>query len=82
MDIYDVKARYGDRLTLSGNIDIAGPLAFGTTEEVRKDVRTHLERLMPGDRYILSTNHSVMDEVKLENYRAMIETCLELDVYR
>ncbi len=82
MDIYDIKKRYGGRLTLSGNIDIAGPLAFGTPEEVREDVRTHLERLMPGGHYILSTNHSVMDDVKPENYRAMIETCLEYGVYR
>ena len=44
MDTYDMKARYGDRLTLSGNIDIAGPLAFGTPEEVREEVRQHMER--------------------------------------
>jgi len=33
MDIYDIKQKYGSNLTLSGNIDIAGPLAFGTPEE-------------------------------------------------
>lgn len=33
MDIYEIKRRYGDRLCLVGNIDVAGPLAFGTPGE-------------------------------------------------
>jgi len=81
MDIYDIKARYGDKLTLSGNIDIAGPLAFGTPEEVREEVRQHMERLKPGGRYIMSTNHSVMDDIPPENYRAMLDAGLEFGVY-
>lgn len=81
MDIFDIKARYGDRLSISGNIDIAGPLAFGTPEEVEKDVRMHLEKLMPGGGYILSTNHSIMDDIPPENYETMIRTCLEYGIY-
>jgi len=81
MDIFNVKKKYGDRIAISGNIDIAGPLAFGTPEEVRKDVRMHLEKLMPGGRYICSTNHSVMDDIPFENYKAMIETIMEFGVY-
>ncbi|MFH1738692.1 MAG: uroporphyrinogen decarboxylase family protein [bacterium] len=81
MDIFDIKKRYGKDLTLSGNIDIAGPLAFGTPEEVREDVRDHLVRLKPGGRYILSTNHSVTDDIDPRNYQAMVETCLEFGAY-
>jgi len=81
MNIFDIKERYGDRLGLSGNIDIAGPLAFGTPEEVREEVRTKMEKLKPGGRYILSTNHSVMDDIAPENYRAMLEAGLEFGVY-
>jgi len=81
MDIYDIKKKYGDKLTLSGNIDIAGPLAFGTPEEVREEVREHMEKLKPGGRYILSTNHSVMDDIAPENYRAMLDAGLEFGVY-
>ena len=68
-------------LTLSGNIDIAGALAFGTPEEVRAEVVEHLDKLMPGGRYILSTNHSGMDDIPPENYETMVETCLENGVY-
>lgn len=81
MDIYDIKQRYGDKLTLSGNIDIAGPLAFGTPEQVREEVRQHMEKLKPGGRYILSTNHSVMDDIPPENYRAMLDAGLEFGQY-
>jgi uroporphyrinogen decarboxylase len=81
MDIFEVKKNYGDKLTLSGNIDIAGPLAFGTPEEASEEVRTKMEALKPGGRYILSTNHSIMDDIPPENYRAMIETGLETGVY-
>ena len=81
MDIFDIKDKFGDKLTLSGNIDIAGPLAFGTPAEAAEEVRTKVERLKKGGRYILSTNHSVMDDIPPENYRAMIETGLECGVY-
>ncbi len=81
MDIFDIKKKYGDKLTISGNIDIAGPLAFGTPEEAAEEVRMKMERLKPGGRYILSTNHSIMDDIPPENYRAMVETGLELGVY-
>ncbi len=81
MNIYDVKKKYGDKITISGNIDIAGPLAFGTPEDVKKDVREHLEKLMPGGRYICSSNHSIMNDIKLENYQAMIDTILEYGKY-
>ncbi|MEI7901502.1 MAG: uroporphyrinogen decarboxylase family protein [bacterium] len=81
MDIYDIKKRYGDRLTLSGNIDIAGPLAFGTPGQVREEVRQHMEALKPGGRYILSTNHSVMDDIPPENFRAMLDAGMEFGKY-
>ena len=82
MDIFDIKRRYGHKLGISGNIDIAGPLAFGTPEEVREEVRVKMEQLKPGGRYILSTNHSVMDDIAPENYRAMVDAGLEFGVYR
>ncbi len=81
MNIFDIKRKYGKDITISGNIDIAGPLAFGTPAEVREEVITKMEKLKPGGRYICSTNHSVMDDVKPENYRMMIDTCIEYGVY-
>lgn len=81
MNIYDIKKKYGKKLTLSGNIDIAGPLAFGKPEQVREEVREHMEKLKPGGRYIMSTNHSIMDDIPPANFRAMLDAGLEFGVY-
>lgn len=80
-DIFKFKEKYGDEITLSGNIDIAGPLAFGSEEEVKEEVKEHLERLMPGGRYILSTNHSIMNDIPYENYMAMLEVLFDHGIY-
>jgi len=73
-DIYQIKQEFGHRLTLIGNIDIAGALSFGSIEETIRDVREHLEKLMPGGRYICSSSHSITDAVKPANFLAMIDT--------
>jgi uroporphyrinogen decarboxylase len=71
-DIYEVFKKYGDKICLSGNIDIAGVLAFGSPEDVEKDVREHIERLAGNGNYILTTSHSVTNDIPFENFMAMI----------
>ena len=53
----------------------------GGTVERLTVVRKQMEKLNPGGRYIMSTNHSVMDDIPPENYRAMINAGLEFGVY-
>jgi hypothetical protein len=81
MDIYEVKERWGGRIALMGNMDIAGPLAFGTPEDVIADTQEHLARLMPGGGYIAASSHSIMDNIAVENFLAMIETVHEYGRY-
>jgi len=81
MDIYEVKERWGDQIALIGNMDIAGPLAFGTPADVIADTREHVERLMVGGRYIAASSHSIMDNVAPENFLAMIDTVQEYGRY-
>ena len=50
MDINLVKARYGDKLALIGNIDM-DLLARGTPEQVREQVRQRIKDLAPGGGY-------------------------------
>jgi len=80
-DIFDVKRKYGDRLTIAGNIDIAGPLAFGTPDEVRGFCRRYMNELKVGGRYIYCTNHSVMNDIPFENYQAMLDVLFEDGLY-
>ncbi len=72
-DIYQVHRKYGDRICLSGNLDIAGVLAFGTPEEVVNDVRQHIQALAGDGAYILTSSHSITNDVPFENFMAMIK---------
>lgn len=73
MDIYAIKRSFGEDLALIGNIDVAGALAFGTEEDVREDVRAHVERLAVGGGYVGATSHSVLDDVPPANFVAMVD---------
>jgi len=66
------KKRYGDRLTLHGNIDITFPLVEGTPADVDRDVREHMEALKPGGRWIAGSAHSIVNYIPFENFAAMI----------
>jgi len=73
-DIYDLKETCGDRICLSGNIDVSGVLSFGTPDEVRADTLEHLRRLSPGGGYVCSSSHDISQHVPVENFIAMNET--------
>jgi corrinoid protein of di/trimethylamine methyltransferase len=81
VDYRDYKKRYGDRITLIGNIDVEYPLVHGTPEEVEKDVIAHMEVLKPGGRYIAGSSHSVTNFVPHENYVAMLNAFHRYGVY-
>jgi uroporphyrinogen decarboxylase len=73
MDLAEVKARYGDRVALKGNVDCAHILTFGTAEEVVEATREALSKGMPGGGFILSSSNSIHSAVKPENYLAMLQ---------
>jgi uroporphyrinogen decarboxylase len=80
-DIYAIHARYGSRLTLIGNMDVAGVLSFGTPEQVRQDTRQHIERLAGDGGYVVCSSHSIIDSVPPENYLAMVGAAREFGRY-
>jgi hypothetical protein len=72
-DIFEVYRKYGDRICFSGNIDIAGVLAFGTPHEVEEDVRQHIDYLAQDGGYILTSSHSITNDISFENFMAMMK---------
>ena len=76
-----LKQRYGDRLAFHGCISTAGPLAYGTVEEVIADVRQTLEVMMPGGGYALSPTHNIQDNSPTENVVAMYAAARQYGVY-
>ena len=72
IDYRDYKKRFGNRVTLSGNIDVERPLVHGTPDDVEQDVIAHMDVLKPGGRYIAGSSHSVTNFVPHENFIAML----------
>lgn len=73
MDIGKIKRRIGEKVVLIGNIDCSHLLPFGTTEEVRKEVKKTIEVAASGSGFILASSSELHNEIPLENILAFIE---------
>ena len=81
MDLGEVKARYGNRVALKGNVDCAQLMTFGTPDEVIEATKETLRKGMPGGGFILSSSNSIHSAVKPENYVAMLQVLQEFGRY-
>ncbi len=76
-----LKERFGDRLSFHGCISTAGPVAYGTVEDVVQNVRETLETMMPGGGYALAPTHQLQDNSPTENVVAMYEAARAYGAY-
>lgn len=76
-----LKARYGEQLAFHGCISTAGPLAYGTVDEVIANVRETLAVMMPGGGYALAPTHQMQDNTPTENAVAMYAAAHEFGRY-
>jgi uroporphyrinogen decarboxylase len=81
MDLGEVKAKYGDRVALKGNVDCADLMTFGTPDQVVEATKIALDQGMPDGGFILSSSNSIHSAVKPENYAAMLQTLEEYGRY-
>ena len=81
MDLGEVKAKYGHRLALKGNVDCTHLMSFGEPDDVVAATKEALRQGMPGGGYILSSSNSIHASVKPENYKAMMDTLKEYGHY-
>ena len=79
LDVRTLKAQYGGRLVLYGNIDVR-KLA-GTLEEVEQEVVTKVTAGKKGGGYIFHSDHSVPNDVPFENYAFAIELVKRYGAY-
>ena len=76
-----LKARYGHALAFHGCISTAGPVAYGTVDDVIAYCRETLAIMMPGGGYCFAPTHSLQDNSPTENVVAMYEAALTYGVY-
>lgn len=74
LDMGRMKADYGDRVALKGNVDCAHLLTFGTVAEVVEATKDVLRKGAEGGGLILSSSNSIHSAVKPGNYLAMWNT--------
>ncbi len=81
MDLKEIKARYGPRLCLIGNVNNKTTLVTGREEEVEEEVLECLRIAAPGGGYILASDHSLHDDMPLGNVFKMFETARRYGAY-
>ena len=81
MDIRLIKNRYGNDITLLGNVDCAQLLVNGTKSEIQNVVKGLIRDIAQGGGYILSSSNSIHAGVPLENYEVMLNTAKSFGRY-
>lgn len=72
---------FGGRLNFRGCISTAGPLAYGTAEEVWQNCKETLEIMMPHRGYHFAPTHAIQDNTPTENAVAMYQAAHTLGRY-
>ncbi len=75
MSLSVVKAKYGKRICIIGNIDCGELLSHGTPSQVEAAVRQAIADAAEGGGYMMSTSNSVHSSVNPENYVTMVRAC-------
>ena len=74
MDLNYLKKQFGKYITFWGGIDTQSILPFGTPEEVKKMARDTIRILGKKGGHIIGPSQDVMEDVPLNNVRALVET--------
>jgi len=72
---------FGGRLNFRGCISTAGPLAYGTPEEVMEYCKNTLSIMMPTRGYHFAPTHQIQDNTPAENVVAMYQAAHDFGVY-
>lgn len=76
-----LKKTFGHRLAFHGSISTAGPVSYGSVQDVVDNCRETLETMMPGGGYCFAPTHQLQDNSPTENVLAMYQTAKEYGAY-
>ena len=80
-DLADLKEKWGNRITIMGNVRSVDILLLGTPEQVEAASVACLKKGAKGGGYILSGDCVLPRDVPAENVKAMLKTALSVGVY-
>ena len=81
MDLGVIKAKYKGILCPIGNIDNKKVLVSGTIDDVREETMRCLRDGSEGGGYIISSDHSLHDDMPVENITTYIDTVMKYGKY-
>jgi uroporphyrinogen decarboxylase len=82
MDAEALKRDFGADISFWGGVcDPQRTLPFGSADEVRREVRRHIDLLAPGGGFVFAPVHNIQDGVPAENVLAMFETAHQYGAY-
>ncbi len=81
MDIISIKEKYGDKITLIGNLDSSTLLPYGSKEEIEAEVSKLMRYVAKGGRYIFCSDSDLRDDIPLTNMFAMFEAAKKIANY-
>jgi len=76
-NIEELASRYGSKIVFCGAIDTQRILPHGTPDEVRAEVRRVIDILGPTGGYMVSSVHTIMNDVPAENVLALVDAVEE-----
>ena len=76
-----LKKRFGEKLSFHGCISTAGPVAYGSEQDVIDNMKETLETMMPGGGYCMSPTHELQDNSPTENVVAMYQAAHDFGRY-
>jgi uroporphyrinogen decarboxylase len=76
-DIFKIKRKDGEVITLCGNIDIDTILKEGNPDEIKDEVKRYISVLGKGGGYIVSSSHNLHELIPVENFYAMRDAVIE-----
>ena len=82
MDTAELKRRYGKNLCFwGGGCDTQKVLPYGSTEDIRAEVRRRMRDLAPDGGFVFNPVHNIQPNVPPENVVAMFDAALEYGRY-
>ena len=73
MDMYEVKRKFGHRLTLFGGVSVQSELPFLPEGEIRRLVRERIDTLGENGGFIVAPGNSILPDVPVESVFAMYD---------
>ena len=74
---YDLKMKFGDKITFWGGLGSQNIIPFGTPSEIQNEVRRLCQEMSKGGGYILGPAKEIQPETPNENIAAVVEAFIE-----